>query len=138
MTHLPAPETKLISGRPDRPNEHNINPTDQTNQTELYRPQHSALTPWGEIFHLGAGKETSVLQLANLIQRLSNKKVKISFAPERKGEIKRNYSEITKARKIIGFNPQIVIRNGIREVYKWFKTRDIMDVKNAQILSWSE
>lgn len=78
------------------------------------------------------------MELSKLIQGLFDKKIEISFAPERKGEIKRNYSDITKARKIIGFNPQIVIRDGIREAYEWFQTRNVEDVKNAQILSGSE
>jgi len=92
----------------------------------------------GETFHLAIGKETSILDLAKLIKELFNDEIKISFAPERKGEIKRNYSDIRKARKIIGFNPQIVMRDGIREVYEWFRRRNVEDVKNAQILSGSE
>ena len=92
----------------------------------------------GEIFNLGAGKETSILALAKLIKELFHNEIEITFAHERKGEIKRNYSDITEARKIIGFNPQISLKDGVREVYEWFRTRNVVDVKNAQILSGSE
>lgn len=92
----------------------------------------------GEIFHLGTGKETSILDLAKLIKELFNDEIKISFAPERKGKIKRNCSNITKAKKILGFFPRISLKDGVREVHAWFKTRNVAHVKNAQILSGSE
>ncbi len=62
---------------------------------------------WGKPFHLGTGKETSILDLAKLVQSLFNKEIKINFAPERKGEIKRNFSDIAKAKKLLGFCPMV-------------------------------
>jgi len=112
-----------------------------TSNFSLNSPHSSLLTSnsaWGEIFHLGTGKETSILELAKLIQGFFDKKIKISFASDRKGEIKRNYSDTTKARKIIGLSPQISLKDGVRGVYEWFRRRNVEDVKNAQILSGSE
>ena len=93
---------------------------------------------WGNVFHLGTGKETSILGLAKLIQGFFNKEIKISFVPERKGEIKRNYSDIGRAKKIFSFNPSISLEHGIKQVYEWFRVRDIEEIKAAQILSGSE
>ena len=92
----------------------------------------------GEIFHLGTGKETSILDLAKLIKELFNDEIKISFAPERKGEIKRNYSDIAKAREILGFSPKISIKEGVKSVYKWFISKDTDAIKQAWVISASE
>ena len=92
----------------------------------------------GETFHLGTGKETSILELAQLIQGFFDTKIKISFAAERKGEIKRNYSDITKAKKILGFCPQISLKDGVESVYKWFIDKDADQIKQAAALSGSE
>jgi len=83
-------------------------------------PHSSPLAPGsvcGETFHLG---------------------IKISFAPERKGEIKRNYSDITKAKEILGFCPQISLKDGVESVYKWFMNKDTDEIKKAAVLSGSE
>jgi len=92
----------------------------------------------GEIFHLGTGKETSILELAQLIQELFDNRIKISFAAERKGEIKRNYSDIAKAKKILGFSPEISLKDGIESVYKWFMNKDANQIREAAVLSRSE
>lgn len=93
---------------------------------------------WGETFHLGTGKETSILELAKMMQGFFDRKIKISFASERKGEIKRNYSDITKAKEILGFCPQISLKDGVESVYKWLINRDIDEIKESLVLSGSE
>jgi len=78
---------------------------------------------WGEVFHLGTGNETSITEIANHVNRLFNNKIEIIFAPKRRGEIKRNYSNIMKAKSLFGYNPEINIENKIKKVYKWFMNR---------------
>jgi UDP-glucose 4-epimerase len=107
-------------------------------QHSVLSPDSSVLSPWGETFHLGTSSETSVLELAELVQELFEKKVTISFAPARQGEIKRNYSDITKAKKTLGFSPQVALRDGVKEVYKWMRGRDVEQIKSAVVVSGGE
>jgi UDP-glucose 4-epimerase len=93
---------------------------------------------WGNVFHLGTGIETSVLELADIMQRLFGRKLKIVHAPALKGEIRRNYSDIGKARKVLDFNPEIKIEQGVKSVYQWFMEKDIEEIKNAQVLTGSD
>lgn len=93
---------------------------------------------WGSPFHLGTGKETSILELAELIKRLFDKEIKITFAPPRKGEIIRNYSDISKVKEILRFNPRVSLEEGVKQVYEWFKTKSIEEIKNAEVLSGSD
>ena len=88
--------------------------------------------------HLGTGKELLILDLAKLIKKLFGDEIKISFAPKRKGEIKRNYSDITKAKNVLGFSPQVSIKDGVKSVYNWFKTVSEDDMRETMILSGSE
>ena len=93
---------------------------------------------WGTLFHLGTGKETTILELAELVKSLFDKKIKISFAPPRKGEIIRNYSDITKAQKLLGFKPSISLEEGVKKVYNWFRIKSIEEIKSVKVLSGSE
>jgi UDP-glucose 4-epimerase len=93
---------------------------------------------WGTPFHLGTGRETSVLKLAELVKGFVGDKIKISFAPERKGEIKRNYSDISKAEAVLGFRPSIKLEEGVKGVYEWFSSLETERIKNAHVFSGSE
>lgn len=93
---------------------------------------------WGEVFHLGTGKETSIIRLANYIRGLFGGDVKIVFEPERRGEIKRNFSDISKAKTMLGYEPKISLEHGVRKVYEWFMKQAIDSIKTANVLSGSE
>ena len=92
----------------------------------------------GETLHLGTGIETPILDLAKLAKELFDDEIKITFAPERKGEIKRNYSDITKAKIIMGFSPQISLKEGVKSVYDWYTKLGEDGIRQAMILSGSE
>ena len=91
---------------------------------------------YGKLNNLRASR--FILELARLIQGVFDKEITISFAPERKGEIKRSYSDITKAKEILGFSPQISLKDGVESVYKWFIDKDADQIKRAAALSGSE
>jgi UDP-glucose 4-epimerase len=86
----------------------------------------------GEIINLGNDEEMSVLDSAKLIHKLSGVKgkLKIKFTPfeEIFGEYKdimRRIPDLTKAKKILGYTPEITIKEGINftidEVFKELK-----------------
>ena len=68
----------------------------------------------GEIMNIGTGKSLSILNLIDIIKRiLGKKKIKPKFMKERTGDIRHSLSSIEKARKLIGYNPTIDIKNGL-------------------------
>ncbi len=75
----------------------------------------------GEIFQLGTGVETSVNQLVEYIREIVRESINVEYKQERKGEIKRNYTSIEKAREILDFEPEFDLKKGIKLTYEWFK-----------------
>jgi len=75
----------------------------------------------GETFHLGSGTETSVNELAAKIMGLfPDREIVIEHRPERPGEIRRNYSDIGKARRLLGFEPAVSLDEGLAGTRDWF------------------
>ena len=83
------------------------------------------------VLQIATGKETSILEIAEFIRDISNENVMIVFKPPRKGEIMRNYSDISKA-KSLGYNPKIAIHRGIEEVYKWYQKSQSQILQNPK------
>ncbi len=74
----------------------------------------------GEVFHVASGKETTINELANQILGIAGGKIQIVYEPKQKGEVERNYSNIAKASKVLGFKPKIGLRNGLLDLWKWY------------------
>lgn len=75
----------------------------------------------GEVFQIATGVETSINSLAKLIRGIVGRELPIIHEPERKGEIKRNYANISKAKAMLGFKPKVELRAGLSNLWEWLK-----------------
>jgi UDP-glucose 4-epimerase len=75
----------------------------------------------GEVFHLASARETSVLQLAKGLCDIAGKPGHaINFKPARRGEVSRNFASYEKAKSVIGFDPKVLIEDGLPATWEWF------------------
>lgn len=85
------------------------------------------LTPGldGEVFNIGNQKEFSVIELANLIIKITNSKSRISIdSPANynlKDDPRRRCPDITKASKMFGYSPKVDLEKGLSRVAAWMK-----------------
>ncbi|MEE8401444.1 MAG: UDP-glucuronic acid decarboxylase family protein [Candidatus Hydrothermarchaeaceae archaeon] len=75
----------------------------------------------GEVINIGSNKERSVIELANLIKDITNSSSKITFHPLPKDDPKRRCPDISKSKRIIGWEPKINLREGLKNTIEWFK-----------------
>ena len=68
----------------------------------------------GEVFNVGSGKPTSINMLAKTILELSGGNSTIRYEKSRAGDIKDTYADISKANKLLGFEPKISLKDGLR------------------------
>jgi UDP-glucose 4-epimerase len=74
----------------------------------------------GEVFQIATGVETTINELAEIIREIAGVNVQILHQPGRKGEIERSYADITKARRMLGFEPKTKLRDGLYDLWEWF------------------
>jgi len=79
----------------------------------------------GETFNLGCGDEISIGELAHLIIEIIGRPVKIAVDEERlrpeKSEVTRLLSDNSKARDLLGWEPQIGFREGLTRTIEWIR-----------------
>lgn len=68
---------------------------------------------YGEAFNIGAGGQYSLLQLVETLNKELKTDIKPIFGPNRKGDIPHSNSDISKAKKMLGYNPNINFNDGI-------------------------
>ncbi len=73
-----------------------------------------------EVINLGESKTISVNALILLIEQSLRKKAEKKMLPLQPGDVQRTYADITKARKLLGYNPQTDVETGIRKFVEWY------------------
>jgi UDP-glucose 4-epimerase len=74
----------------------------------------------GEIFNIGGGSNISVNELIQEIERITDKKAKIKYDSEQKGDVKDTLSYKKKAENILGWKSEIDIKAGLRVYIEWY------------------
>ncbi len=75
----------------------------------------------GEVVNLGSERENRVIELAELVKKLTNSKSEITFHPLPKDDPKRRCPDTSKAKEILGWEPKISLEEGLGETIEWFK-----------------
>jgi nucleoside-diphosphate-sugar epimerase len=74
----------------------------------------------GEIFNIGTGTKVSVNQVAATLKDVMKKgKLQNIHENPRPIDIRHGYADISKARKILGYNPKFSIQKGLVELVNW-------------------
>ena len=75
----------------------------------------------GEIFNIGTGKQTSVLQVANLIKSLTDSDSQIIHSEPRKGDLSALEADISKIKKKLNWEPKHSLKDGLSNTIKWYR-----------------
>jgi UDP-glucose 4-epimerase len=74
-------------------------------------------------FNVGTGVETSVIELAEMLRRVTGARTPIEFAPKRPGELARSVLAAEKASELLGWRATTLLERGLGETYAWFAAR---------------
>lgn len=74
-------------------------------------------------FNIGTGRETSVLQLAETLQRAAGTSIPVQHLPARPGELPRSAVSNEKAVSSLGWTPKVNLEDGLRMTYDYFASR---------------
>jgi UDP-glucose 4-epimerase len=75
----------------------------------------------GEVFQVATGVETSIADLALLVKDVVRSDSEITVEPKKPGEVYRSRADISKARRVLGFDPAIGLREGISRTAAWYR-----------------
>ena len=75
-----------------------------------------------QVINLGSGNSTSVIEIATKLKELYGSQSDIRITGDfRIGDIAHNKADISKARRVLGFEPKISLDEGLREFCTWVK-----------------
>lgn len=72
-----------------------------------------------EAVNLGAGHSVELMQVVNLLESLLQVKAKIEYHPSSPGDVPQTLADISKARRILGYEPEVSFEDGLRRFCTW-------------------
>jgi len=74
-----------------------------------------------EVFNLGTGKGSSVLEVVNAFEEISGIKLKYMFSERRAGDIAAAFADTQKANKILGWKSELSLNEAMLSAWEWEK-----------------
>lgn len=75
----------------------------------------------GEVFNLGGGSRTTLLEAINLLEKISGRKARLNKFGRQQGDVRHTEAEIGRARKQLGFSPKVALAEGLAREWEWIR-----------------
>ncbi len=89
---------------------------------DIARGTIAALKPMGyEIINLGGHEVITINELITLTENLVGKKANVQYDPPNLADMFTNWADVSKAREMLGWQPQFTLREGIGQLIAWYR-----------------
>lgn len=75
----------------------------------------------GEAYNIAYGGREYLIDVYNTLNAVLGKNIKPIFGPDRKGDIKHSNADISKAKRLLGYNPEYSFEDGIKLAIEWYR-----------------
>lgn len=90
----------------------------QANLNALFTENKEAIN---QVYNIAFGESTTLLQLFSYIKEAADSSLEPEFGPFRKGDIPHSLANVDKAKTLLGYNPTISVRDGLKKTMDWYK-----------------
>jgi UDP-glucose 4-epimerase len=77
----------------------------------------------GRVFNVGCGESIDLNRVVALIGDILGKKLEAAHEPERAGDIKHSWGDVSAARAALGFQASVSFTDGLRRTIEWYKSK---------------
>lgn len=75
----------------------------------------------GEAYNVAFGGREYLIDIYNTLIKALDKDIQPNFGPDRKGDIKHSNADISKAKRLLGYDPEYDFAKGLNEAIEWYK-----------------
>jgi UDP-N-acetylglucosamine 4-epimerase len=99
----------------------------QANILSLFTDNTNAVN---QVYNIACGHQTSLLELFNYLKQEANSDLQPIHGPDRKGDVRHSLADISKAKKLLGYDPVVSVSEGIKKTFRWYKEESLMPEKS--------
>lgn len=76
-----------------------------------------------EVLNLGRGEPVLLKDFVEVLEDLAGKDANLVATPKIAADVIRTYADISKARRLLGYNPQVSVTEGVRAFWNWYQSQ---------------
>ena len=95
----------------------------QANLLAMFTDDPNALN---EVYNIAKGEQTTLNELFDILKEISGKNIKPVHGPERNGDIKHSLADVSKAKRLLGYDPATSPAEGLRKTFDWYKKNSLI------------
>jgi UDP-glucuronate 4-epimerase len=77
-----------------------------------------------EIINLGNSESVTLKNLITQLEKITGKKANITQQPEQPGDLHKTCADISKAKRLLQYNPSTTLEDGLRHFYDWYQQHE--------------
>lgn len=76
----------------------------------------------GEVFNIATGHQITLNATVKILRKLTGYSGEVKYGPDRAGDIKHSYAEISRAEKALGYRPLVGFEEGLKKTVEWYRS----------------
>jgi UDP-glucose 4-epimerase len=73
------------------------------------------------VLNIARGERTTLNEIIALVNDLTGQKIPAQYHPPRAGDVRHSQADITRANQVLGYQPAVDIREGLRRTLEWYR-----------------
>jgi len=73
----------------------------------------------GGVFNIACSERATLIDLVAALNELLGTNIEPVIEPERPGDVKHSFADISKAHEVMGYSPSISFKEGLEELVRW-------------------
>ena len=95
----------------------------QANLLAMFTDKPDALN---QVYNIAKGGQTTLNELFDILKEISGKSMNPVHGPERSGDIKHSLADVSKAKRLLGYDPITSPAEGLRKTFDWYKKNSLI------------
>ena len=94
----------------------------QLNSKSLFTNREEAIN---KTYNTACNDQVSLNQLVDYLADITGNRIKVVYGSERSGDIKHSFADISKAKQLLDYNPEVLFLEGLKLTVNWYKSKGI-------------
>ncbi|HMT76415.1 MAG TPA: SDR family oxidoreductase [Saprospiraceae bacterium] len=90
----------------------------QINQLALFTDNPNAVN---QVYNVALGERITINQMWHFLKSLENSDIDAVYRQARQGDVRDSLADISKAKQLLGYNPEINVFEGLKLAFNWYK-----------------
>lgn len=80
---------------------------------------------WNNIYNTACNDQITLNQLVKYLAEITGNNAKVNYGPERSGDVRHSFADISKAKELLSYNPKVFFIEGLKSTVNWYKSVEL-------------